>query len=73
MQGIVTSDATPKTVAVKVTFLKEHRKYKKHFKVEKKYQAHDEEDKYHPGDVVEIQETRPISKMKKWKVVRKIK
>ncbi|MBI2582891.1 30S ribosomal protein S17 [Candidatus Azambacteria bacterium] len=68
-KGIVVSDKMAKTVVVAVTRLKEHPRYKKRFKVTKKYHAHDEKNEYHVGDVVVIRESRPLSKTKRWVVV----
>ena len=72
LTGIVVSDKMQKTVVVKVESIKEHPKYKRRFKVHKKYKAHDEVQEYHVGDRVIIEETTPISKEKKWKVIQKI-
>jgi len=72
LTGVVTSDKMVKTVVVQVGRLKMHPKYKKQYKVSKKYKAHDEERQYHVGDKVVIQETRPISKDKRWIVVSKV-
>ena len=55
-----------KTVIVLVNRYKKHPKYKKRYKISKKYKAHDENNKFKTGDKVVIQETRPISKDKKW-------
>lgn len=68
LKGVVVSDKMDKTVTVLVTRYKEHPKYKKRYKVSKKYKAHDEKNKCKEGDKVIIQETRPISKDKRWKV-----
>ena len=72
LQGIVVSDKMQKTVVVEVERVKEHPKYKKRFKIHKKYKAHDENKEYKMGDKVVIEETTPISKDKKWKVISKI-
>ncbi len=61
-----------KTVVVSVDRLKEHPKYHKRFKVSKKYKAHDEKGEYKAGDTVVIEECRPLSRDKRWKVVEKI-
>ena len=61
-----------KTVVVKVERLKEHPKYKRKYKVSKKYKAHVESGEYQMGDRVIIEESRPISKEKKWRVIRKL-
>lgn len=73
MEGIVISDRMNKTVVVAVTRVKEHPKYKKRYKVTKNYKAHDESNEYKIGDKVIIEETRPLSKDKRWKVVSKVK
>jgi len=72
LTGIVTSDKMQKTVVVEVERVTEHPKYKRRYKVHKKYKAHDEQNTYKVGDVVVIEETTPISKDKKWKVISKI-
>ncbi len=69
LKGVVTSDKMDKTIVVKVTRFVEHSKYGKRIKKSKKYKAHDENNSKKIGDVVEIEETRPISKDKKFKVV----
>lgn len=69
LKGTVVSDKMDKTVVVSVLRFIKHPKYGKFYKVSKKYKAHDEENKYKTGDKVEIMETRPISKDKKFKVV----
>lgn len=71
-KGVVVSDKMDKTVVVEVTRLKKHQKYKKYFKVTTKFKAHDEENKYHTGDRVVIQETRPLSRDKRFMVVSKV-
>ena len=64
--GVVVSDKMDKTVVVKIDRLKMHAKYKKKYKVSKKYKAHDGENEFKVGDKVMIMETKPISKDKKW-------
>lgn len=73
LQGVVVSDKMAKTVVVAVNRLKKHPKYKKYFRVTKRYKAHDEQGVYHSGDTVEIKEIRPLSKDKRWLVVKKNK
>ena len=73
LQGIVTSDKMTKTVVVKVSLSKTHPKYFKKYTTQKKYKAHDENSEFHIGDIVEIEESRPLSREKRWRVVRKIK
>ena len=70
MVGVIVSDKMDKTVVVSVSRFIKHPKYGKYYKTSKKYKAHDEENTYKEGDTVEIVETRPISKDKKFKVVR---
>jgi small subunit ribosomal protein S17 len=70
--GTVVSDKMDKTIVVAVERLKMNEKYKKHYKVTKKFKAHDENNDYHTGDKVVIQESRPMSKEKRWKVIKKI-
>lgn len=69
LKGVVVSDKMDKTVVVVVESIKQHPKYKRRYKVSKKYKAHDPEKKYHIGDKISIQECRPISKEKKWIVL----
>ena len=67
--GRVRSDKMDKTVVVEVVRFKLDPVYKKYLRVRKRYQAHDEENTYRVGDQVEIQEHRPLSKNKRWKVI----
>ena len=71
LKGIVVSDKMQKTIVVKVERIKEHKKYKKRYKVHKKYKAHDEKEEYKVGDNVIIEECRPLSKEKRWRVIGK--
>jgi small subunit ribosomal protein S17 len=72
LQGVVTSDKMDKTIVVAVRRVKTHPKYHKQFSVSKKYKVHDSKNEYHTGDVVIFEETRPLSREKRWKVVSKI-
>lgn len=72
LRGVVVSDKMKKTVVVKVERLRKHAKYKKYFKITRKFKAHDENNAYHTGNKVIIQETKPISKDKRWIVVGKV-
>jgi small subunit ribosomal protein S17 len=72
LKGEVVSDRMNKTVVVSVNRLVKHPKYKKQYRVSKKFKAHDEKGEYHTGDKVLIQETRPLSKEKRWRVIGKI-
>lgn len=69
LNGVVVSDKMDKTIVVNVSRFIKHPLYGKYYKVSKKYKAHDENNKYKIGDEVEIVETKPISKDKKFKVV----
>ncbi len=69
LKGVVVSDKMNKTVVVSVSRFVKHPLYGKFYKVSKKYKAHDAENKFKIGDKVEIVETRPISKDKRFKVV----
>jgi small subunit ribosomal protein S17 len=69
LKGKVISDKMDKTIVVSVTRFVEHPKYKKRIKISKKYKAHDETNSKKVGDTVEIEETKPISKDKHFKVV----
>lgn len=69
LRGTVVSDAMEKTVVVKVERFVQHPKYKKYYTISKKYHAHDEKNQCKIGDVVEIVETRPLSKKKSFIVI----
>lgn len=70
--GVVVSDRMDKTVVVAVERLMRHPLYGKTVKRTKKFHAHDENNECQVGDVVEIMETRPLSKTKRWRVSRVI-
>lgn len=72
LHGKVVSDAMQKTVVVSVESIKEHPIYRKRYKVTKRYKAHDEKKEYKVGDKVVIEEIRPLSKDKKWKVIGRV-
>ena len=69
LQGVVVSDSCDKTVIVRVERRVMHPLYKKFVSRSKKYAAHDEENRYHAGDAVRIEESRPLSKRKRWIVL----
>jgi len=71
LTGTIISDKMQKTVVVEVERVKEHPKYKRRFKVHKNYKAHVESGEYKTGEKVVIEECLPVSKDKKWKVVKK--
>lgn len=70
--GVVASDRMNKTIAVDVERLMEHPKYGKRMRMAARYYAHDEKREAKTGDKVEIVETRPLSKTKRWRLVRVI-
>lgn len=72
LRGTVVSDKMDKTVVVAVNTTKEHPIYRKKYKVTTRFKAHDAENKCKEGDLVEITETRPLSKDKRWEVARKV-
>ncbi|MEA5115477.1 MAG: 30S ribosomal protein S17 [Geobacteraceae bacterium] len=67
-EGIVVSDKMEKTVVVKVSHLVKHTEYNKYIKRSVKYKAHDETNSCKIGDRVQIIETRPLSKDKRWRI-----
>jgi small subunit ribosomal protein S17 len=71
LTGTIISDKMQKTVVVKVERIKKHPKYKKRYRSSKKYKAQREGGEYKIGDKVVIEECRPLSKEKKWKVIKK--
>ncbi len=72
LTGSVVSDKTDKTVTVLVERRVKHPLYGKIIKRSKKYHAHDEANEYNEGDTVRIEETKPISKTKTWKVIDRV-
>lgn len=70
--GKVVSDKMDKTVVVQVERTTSHARYSKIIKRSEKYKAHDEQNQYHVGDMVKIEECRPLSKEKCWVVLEKI-
>jgi len=66
LSGMVTSSNSNKTIVVEVTRRVKHKLYKKIIKSSKKYHVHDENNSFKKGDLVTIEETKPISKLKKW-------
>jgi len=71
--GRVVSNKMNKTIVVVVETLKKHRIYKRTYKQTKRFQAHDEENICQIGDLVRIEECRPLSKMKRWRLIEIIK
>lgn len=71
--GVVIADKMDKTAVVQVDLIKTHPIYKKKFVVSSNFKAHDEKNEYKVGDKVEISETKPYSRDKKYIVMRKVK
>jgi small subunit ribosomal protein S17 len=69
LQGVVVSDKQNKTVVVRVERRYTHPAMKKTVRSTKKYYAHDENNEYSVGDIVWIEERRPLSKLKRWQVI----
>ena len=69
LSGIVVSSNANKTIIVDITRRIKHKLYKKIIRRTKKYHAHDEKNEFKVGDMVSIIESKPISKLKKWKVI----
>ena len=72
LRGTVVSDKMDKTVVVAISTVKEHPIYRKKYKVTTKFKAHDEKNEIHVGDLVEITESKPLSRDKHWVVARKV-
>lgn len=70
--GTVVSDKMQKTVVVRVDRMVTHPIYRKQYRVSKRFKAHDAAGAFHVGDRVTIEESRPLSKDKQWRVVNKI-
>ena len=69
MQGVVVSDKMEKTIVVNVERKFPHSLYKKFIKRSKRYHVHDKDNQFKMGDIVKIQECRPLSKFKRWEVI----
>ena len=67
-KGTVTSKSGDKSIVVTVHTYKQHPKYKKRYRISKKFHAHDETNQFTVGDDVTIYETTPLSKLKRWTV-----
>jgi small subunit ribosomal protein S17 len=70
LQGVVVSDKQDKTVVVRVDRRFTHPEMKKTIRRSKKYHAHDEKNEFKTGDTVWIEERRPISRLKRWAVIK---
>jgi len=69
LQGVVVSDKMDKTIVVEVRTLRAHPTYRKRYSTTKKYYAHDEQNQCGIGDLVTISETRPFSRLKRWRLL----
>lgn len=72
-EGVVISNKMDKTIVVAVVSLKRHRIYKRTYKWTKHFYAHDAENSCQIGDQVRIEETRPLSKLKRWRLIEIVK
>ncbi len=72
LTGTIVANKMQKTIVVKVERIKEHPKYLRRYRISKKYQAHVEQGEYKIGERVIIEECRPISKNKRWRVIKKL-
>ncbi len=72
-EGVVVSDKMSKTRVIEISRLKKNSRYEKYISVSSRFKAHDENNEYQNGDVVLIEETRPISKDKRWKIIKLLK
>lgn len=73
LQGVVVSNKMQRTVVVKVNRVVSHSKYRKKMIISKRFKAETGNDSYQIGDIVEIEETRPLSKDKRWTVKKLVK
>ncbi|MFA5173050.1 MAG: 30S ribosomal protein S17 [Candidatus Paceibacterota bacterium] len=71
LSGKIVSDKMDKTRVVLIERLKKHPKYRKYFRVSSKLKAHDEKNEFKTGDFVLLEESRPISKEKRWTIIGK--
>lgn len=72
IEGVVISDKMRKTIVVRVDRVKVHPKYKKQYRVRRNYKVHDEKNESHIGDKVLFEECRPISKDKRWRLIKNL-
>lgn len=69
LEGTIVSDKMNKTRVVEITRLKMHPRYKKYYKITRRFKAHDEKNEYKTGEKVIIEEIRPLSKDKRWRII----
>ena len=70
LKGIIVSDKMEKTIVVSIDHVRTHSKYKKQYTLSKKYKVHDPENKGKVGDIVEFVACRPMSKEKRWRLIK---
>jgi small subunit ribosomal protein S17 len=68
-QGVVVSDKAEKTITVRISSARRHRRYEKIVRSSRTLHAHDERNEAHEGDVVRLIESRPLSRTKRWRLV----
>jgi small subunit ribosomal protein S17 len=73
LEGVVVSTKMAKTAVIRIDRRVAHEKYGKYFTVSTKLKVHDETGAAHVGDLIEVEETRPISKDKRWRYIRTVK
>lgn len=69
LQGVVASDKMDKTIVVEIMMRKLHPLYKKYVTRSKRFKAHDEANEAHTGDTVRVEECRPLSRDKRWRLI----
>lgn len=69
LEGTIVSDKMNKTRVVEIARLKMHPRYKKYYKITRRFKAHDEKNEYKTGEKVVIEEIRPLSKDKRWRII----
>ncbi len=72
LQGVVVSDKMRKTAVVAVEHTRKHSKYLKYYTLTTRFKAHNENNEFKTGDRVIIEETRPLSKEKRWRITGKV-
>ncbi|PIP29973.1 30S ribosomal protein S17 [Candidatus Jorgensenbacteria bacterium CG10_big_fil_rev_8_21_14_0_10_54_38] len=72
LKGTIVSDTMNRTRVIEITRTKKHRRYERYFTVTKRLKADDPKNEYKTGEAVVIEETRPLSKEKRWRVVARI-
>ncbi|MCR4280273.1 MAG: 30S ribosomal protein S17 [Candidatus Komeilibacteria bacterium] len=73
LQGEVVADKMQETAVVTVVTQRMHPKYKKRYKITRRYKCHNPANTYKVGQVVEFEECRPLSKQKRWRIIKKLK